>query len=144
MYDKLGGDERDKCFIPFTVVKKDTIASGPTVSLTLKRQDGGKLFSFHTAQYITLRVERVDVLHNGHYSLIEPFNGNTYSAAFKQGNDTDQNSIVLEELIRNRTVGSTVLLQLLSIALHSTILQNILYLLVVVLVLLLSLQCSKN
>jgi nitric oxide dioxygenase len=109
LYDKLGSDERDKGFVPFTISKKETIASGPIVALTLKRQDGGKLFSHTSGQYITLRVEKNGVLHNGHYPLIEPFNGFTYSVAFKQGNDVDQNSLVSEEIISNRAVGSTVL-----------------------------------
>jgi len=49
------------------------------------------------------------VLHNGRYPLLEPFNGSTYSIAFKPGYDTDPNSIISEEIIQNRAVGSTVL-----------------------------------
>jgi len=109
LYAQLGGDERDKGFVPFTVTKKDTIASGPIVAVTLKRQDGGKLFGYHPGQYVTLRVEKEGVLHNGHYPLTEPFNGYTYTIAFKQGNDVDQNSIVSEEILHNRAIGSTVL-----------------------------------
>ncbi|CAF3423213.1 unnamed protein product [Rotaria sp. Silwood2] len=110
LYDKLGSDEHDKGFVPFTIVKKEPIASGPIYIVTLERQDNGKLFDYHAGQYITLRVERGGVLHHGHYPLIDPFDGDTYTVAFKQGNDLDQNSIVSEEIIRNHGVGSTILL----------------------------------
>ncbi|CAF2822771.1 unnamed protein product [Rotaria sp. Silwood2] len=109
LYDKVGGDERNKGFIPFTVIKKEPIASGPIYVLTMERQDGGKLFHYNSGQYVTLRVEKDGVLHHGHYPLIDPFNGNTYTVAFKQGNDLDQNSIVSEEIIRNSVVGSKIL-----------------------------------
>ena len=58
---------------------------------------------------LQLRVERDGVLHNGHYIPTEPFNGKTYTVACKQGLDTDQNTVVSDECIRNRAVGSTVL-----------------------------------
>jgi nitric oxide dioxygenase len=109
LYAQLGSDERDKGFVPFTIVKKDKIASGPIVAVTLARQDGGKLFGYTAGQYVTLRIEKDGVQHNGHYPLIEPFNGYTYSVAFKQGNDVDQNSIVSEEIMHNRAVGGTIL-----------------------------------
>jgi nitric oxide dioxygenase len=109
LYEQLGSDEADKGFVPFTIVKKETIASGPTYALTLARQGGGKLWNYTPGQYITLRIEKDGVLHNGHYTLLEPFNGNTYSVGFKQGNNTDQNTITTEEIVKNRAVGSTVL-----------------------------------
>jgi len=109
LYEQLGSDSRDHGFIPFTVVQKDTVAAGPTIALKLTRSDGGKLISYHPGQYVTVRTEKDGVLHHGHYPLVEPFNGNNYTIVFKPGNDIDQNSIVSEELIRNRVVGSTVL-----------------------------------
>jgi len=110
LYAKLGNDERDKGFVAFTVVKKEQVASGPVYSFKLERQDNGKLFDYHPGQYITLRVEKNGVLHHGHYPLVEQFNGHTYTVLVKQGNDLDQNSIVSDELIANRAVGSTVLI----------------------------------
>jgi nitric oxide dioxygenase len=109
LYAQLGNDERDKGFVPFNVVKKETIASGPTVALTLSRNDGGNLWKSNTGQYITLRIEKDGVLHHGFYTLTEPFNGSTYSVAFKDRNQADQNTIVSDEIIRNRAVGSTIL-----------------------------------
>lgn len=109
LYDQIGGSDADKGFIPFVVKKKEEIASGPTFLIELARQDNGKLFSHNPGQYITVRIERNGVLHHGHYPLIELSNGSTVSIAFKQGNDLDQNSIVSDELIKNRAVGSTVL-----------------------------------
>jgi nitric oxide dioxygenase len=109
LYAQLGNNEQDKGFVPFTIVKKEQIASGPIYSFKLERQDNGKLFSYHPGQYITLRVEKNGVLHHGHYPLVEPFNGHTYTIAAKPGNDREQNSIVSEELLHNRGVGSTVL-----------------------------------
>ncbi|CAF1390521.1 unnamed protein product [Rotaria sordida] len=109
MYAKLGNDEHDRGFVPFTILKKEAIASGPIYLLKIERQDSGKLFKYHPGQYITLRVDKGGVLHHGHYSLLEPYNGQTYSVALKQGNDFDQNSIVSDEIIRKRAVGSTVL-----------------------------------
>jgi len=109
LYEQLGSDEADKGFVPFTILKKETIASGPTYALTLARQGGGKLWSYNPGQYITLRIEKDGVFHNGHYTLLEPFNGSTYTVAFKQGNNTDQNTVTTEEIVNNRAVGSTVL-----------------------------------
>ncbi|CAF3612693.1 unnamed protein product [Rotaria sp. Silwood1] len=109
LYDKLGTDERDKGFVAFTVVKNEAISSGPVYAVTLERHDGGKLWEYHSGQYITLRIEKNGVLHHGHYPLVEPFNGYTYTIAFKAGNDLDQNSIVSNDLIHNHPAGSTVL-----------------------------------
>jgi nitric oxide dioxygenase len=109
LYDDLGTDERDKGFAIFTVLKNEPIASGPIYSVTLEREDGGKLWSYHPGQYITLRIEKNGVLHHGHYPLVEPFNGYTYTIAFKAGKDLDQNIIVSHDLIHNHPVGSSVL-----------------------------------
>jgi nitric oxide dioxygenase len=109
LYAKLGNDEHDKGFVPFKVTKKEQIASGPTYAFTLERADGGKLWNTVTGQYITIQIERDGILHNGHYIPTEPFNGKNYSVACKQGLDTDQNTIISDECIRNREVGSTVL-----------------------------------
>jgi len=49
------------------------------------------------------------IQHQGHYTLLEPSNGKSYSIAFKQGKKTDQNIIVNDEIASNRQVGSTVL-----------------------------------
>jgi nitric oxide dioxygenase len=109
LYAQLGNDERDKGFVPFTVTKKEEIASGPTFSLTLERADGGKIWNITNGQYITVQIERDGILHNGHYIPTEPANGKSYTIACKQGLDTDQNTIISDECIRNRAVGSKVL-----------------------------------
>ncbi|CAF4125383.1 unnamed protein product [Rotaria sp. Silwood2] len=105
LYAQLGND---KGFVPFTVTKKETISSGPTCVFTLQRQDGGKIWPHHAGQYITIRVEKDGVLHQGHYALLEPDNGSTYSIACREGH-VDQNTIVSEEIIRNRQVNGTLL-----------------------------------
>ncbi|CAF4875332.1 unnamed protein product, partial [Rotaria sp. Silwood2] len=105
LYAQLG---EDKGFIPFSVVKKEQIASGPTYTFTLVRQDGKKVWPHIAGQYITIRIEKDGVLHHGHYVPVEPSDGNTYAITCRQGHD-DQNTIVSEEIIRNRAVGSTVL-----------------------------------
>jgi nitric oxide dioxygenase len=110
LYAKLGNDDQDKGFIAFVVLQKEQIASGPIYSFKLERQNNGKLFDYFPGQYITVRIEKGGVLHHGQYPLIEPFNGHTYTIGVKQGNDLDPNSIVSEELIGNRQVGSTVLI----------------------------------
>jgi nitric oxide dioxygenase len=109
LYAQLGDNEHEKGFITFNVTKKDIIASGPTYLVTLTREDGGKLWNYHPGQYITVRIEKNGVLHNGRYPLLEPYNGSTYSIAFKPGYDTDPNTIISEEIIHNRIIGSTVL-----------------------------------
>lgn len=108
LYEKLGS-EVDKGFVPFTVVKKEHVASGPTYLVTLARQDGGKVWSYNAGQYITLRIEEGGVIHNGHYTLLDPPGSNIYSVALKLGNSADQNIITTEEITRNRHVNSTVL-----------------------------------
>ncbi|CAF3867931.1 unnamed protein product [Rotaria sordida] len=109
MYSQLGDNENEKGFLPYTIVEEDHIASGPIVALTLVRQDGGKLFSYRPGQYISIRMEKDGVLHHGHYSMVEPFNGKNYTVAFKKGDNVDQNSIVSNEILSSRKVGSTVL-----------------------------------
>jgi len=105
LYAQLG---EDKGFVPFSVAKKEQIASGPTYTFTLARQDGKKVWPHIAGQYITIRIEKDGVLHHGHYVPVEPSDGNTYVIACRQGHD-DQNTIISEEIIRNRAVGSTVL-----------------------------------
>lgn len=105
LYDQLGND---KGFVPFTITKKETISAGPTVVITLQRQDGGKAWPYNAGQYITLRVEKNGVFHQGHYIPLDPANNATYSVALRAGH-VDQNTIVSEEVINNRQVGGTVL-----------------------------------
>lgn len=105
LYEQLGND---KGFVPFTVTKKETISSGPTVVVTLQRQDGGKAWPYNAGQYITLRVEKDGIHQQGHYIPLDPANNDTYSIACRAGH-VDQNTIVSEEVINNRAVGSTVL-----------------------------------
>jgi len=105
LYEKLGND---KGFVPFTITKKDNVSSGPTVVLTLKRQDGGKPWPYNAGQYITLRVEKGGHFQQGHYIPLEPANDSTYTVACRAGH-VDQNTIVSEEMINHRAVGDTVL-----------------------------------
>ena len=105
LYAQLG---EDKGFVTFSVAKKEQIAAGPTVTLTLARQDGKKVWPLNAGQYITVRIEKDGVLHHGHYVPVEPSDGNSYVVTCRQGH-SDQNAIVSEELIRNHAVGSTVL-----------------------------------
>jgi nitric oxide dioxygenase len=109
LYEQLGNNPADKGFVPFTVLKKEVVASGPTYVVTLARQDGGKLWKYQPGQYVTLRVEIDGIANNGHYSLLEPYNGSTYKVALKQGNKNDQNTVTTEEVINNRPLNSTVL-----------------------------------
>ena len=109
LYAELGDSDADKGFVPFTITKKDSIANGPTYLVTLERQGGGKLWNYTPGQYITIRIEKNGVQHQGHYTLVEPSNGKNYTIAFKQGKKTDQNIIVNDEIASNRQVGGTVL-----------------------------------
>ncbi len=109
LYDALGPDERDKGFISLTIVKKQKIANGPIVSLTLKRHDGGKIHHYHSGQYLTLRVKKDNYFHNRHYSLIQPFNGKTYRIAIKQEIDHEPKGIVSNEIINNYKEGDKIL-----------------------------------
>ena len=105
LYEQLGND---KGFVPFTITKKENISSGPTVVITLQRQDGGKIWPYNAGQYITLRVEKGGTFQQGHYIPLDPANNSTYSVALRAGH-VDQNTIVSEEVINNRQVGGTVL-----------------------------------
>lgn len=105
LYEQLGNE---KGFVPFTITKKETISAGPTVVITLQRQDGGKAWSYNAGQYITIRVEKDGICHQGHYIPLDPANNSTYSVALRGGH-VDQNTVVSEEVIKNRQVGGTVL-----------------------------------
>ncbi|CAF3054736.1 unnamed protein product [Rotaria sp. Silwood2] len=107
MYAKLG--DSDKAYAEYKIVKKDTIASGPTVAVTLERADGGKLVDYQPGQYIVVRLEKDGLFHNRFYGLTEPSNGKTYSIVLKQEPDNASNATVSNEIINNRDVGSTVL-----------------------------------
>jgi nitric oxide dioxygenase len=109
LYAKLGNNEAEQGFATFTIQKKEVVAGGPTYAVTLTPKNGGKVPPYQSGQYITLRVEKNGVLHNGYYPVIESYNGNNYTVAFKQGYDTEQNSIVSEEIVRNYVVGSYIL-----------------------------------
>ncbi|CAF3343887.1 unnamed protein product [Rotaria sp. Silwood1] len=109
LYDELGPDERDKGFVPLTIVKKENIASGPIVALTLERRDGGKMHQYHPGQYITLRIKKNDTFHNRHYSLLEPFDGKTYHIAIKDEVDHEPKGVVSNEIIDNYKEGDTIL-----------------------------------
>ncbi|CAF3748165.1 unnamed protein product [Rotaria sordida] len=109
LYHELGPNERDKGFISLTIIKKEKVASGPIVSLTLERYDGGKMHNYHPGQYITLRIKKGNYFHNRHYSLIQPFDGKTYRIAIKQEHDCEPKGIVSNEIINNYKEGSTIL-----------------------------------
>jgi len=108
LYAELGS-EADQGFVSFTVTKKDNIAAGPTYLLQLERKDGGNLWKYTAGQYVTLRVQKDGVNYNGHYTLLEPYNGKNYSIAFKQGKETDQNTVTNNEIASNVQVGGQVL-----------------------------------
>ncbi|CAF3425011.1 unnamed protein product [Rotaria socialis] len=109
LYAKLGDDERDKGFISFKIVSKETVAAGPTVALTLERADGGKLFDYIPGQYIAVRLEKGGLFHNRLYGLTEPSNGKTYSIVVKQEADNAPNATISNEIINNLNVGGTIL-----------------------------------
>jgi nitric oxide dioxygenase len=107
LYDELNPDHG---FVPFTIVKKEQVANGPIVSLTLARKDGGKVHPFQAGQYITLQIKKDGRNHNRHYSLIEPFNGKTYRIAIKDEIDREPKGIVSNEIIDNYKEGDEILL----------------------------------
>ena len=109
LYDELGPDECDKGFVPLTIVKKETIASGPIVALTLERRGKGKMHSYHPGQYITLRLKKDGYFHNRHYSLIQPFDGKTYCIAIKGEIDHEPQGVVSTEIIHNYKLGDLIL-----------------------------------
>jgi nitric oxide dioxygenase len=100
LYDELG-NKQEQGFIPFTIIGRETIASGPIVAFTFERCDGGNLHDYHSGQYITLRIKKDGHHHNRHYSLIQPFDGKTYRIAIKQEIDHEPNGIVSNEIINN-------------------------------------------
>lgn len=107
LYDELGPDEKDKGFIAFRIVKKEQVACGPIVALTLERTDGGKMHPYHPGQYITLRVKVGERIHLRHYSLLEPFNGKTYRVAIKD-EVNEPKGIVSNEIIDNYKEGDQI------------------------------------
>ncbi|CAF1063240.1 unnamed protein product [Rotaria sp. Silwood1] len=109
LYDELGPDECDKGFVPLTIIKKEEIASGPIVALTLERRDGGKMHNYQPGQYITLRIKKDGWFHNRHYSLVKPFDGKTYCVAIKDEIDHEPKGLVSNEIIDNYHVGDTIL-----------------------------------
>ena len=109
LYDELGPDERDKGFIPLTIVKKEQVALGPIVAITFERRDGGKIFPYQPGQYLTLRIKKDGRFHNRHYSLIQPFDGKTYRIGMKGEIDSDPKGTVSPEIIENCKEGDTVL-----------------------------------
>lgn len=109
LYDELGPDERDKGYVSFRIVKKEQVASGPIVALTLERADGGKMHSYQPGQYLTIRVKIGERFHNRHYSLLEPFNGKTYRVAIKDEVDNEPKGVVSNEIIDNYKEGDEIL-----------------------------------
>ena len=111
LYAELG-DKQNQGFIPFTIVHKEQIASGPIVAFTFERMDGRELHNYHTGQYLTIRLKKDGLYHIRHYSLIEPFNGKTYRIAIKQENEREPKGIVSSELIENYHEGDHVTMSL--------------------------------
>ena len=108
LYDELGSDERNKGFIPLTITKKVRVANGPIVSFTLQRPDGEKLPSYHSGQYITLRIKHRNYFHHRHYSLTQPSDGKTYRIAIKQEINHEPKGIVSNEIINNYRSGEKI------------------------------------
>jgi len=109
LYDELGPNEQDKGFVPFTIVKKEQVASGPIVAITLERRDGGKIHSYQSGQYLTVRIKKDGRFHNRHYSLIQPFDGKTYRIAIKNEIDHEPIGTVSHEIIDNYKEGDQIL-----------------------------------
>ncbi len=112
LYEKLGNNEVDRGFIPFTIIKKEKIADGPIYSFEIKRSDGGKMIDYYPGQYITLRIKKDGLFHNRHYGLVRPFDGKTYRVGIKQFNNCQPKGIVSNELIENYNVGDKILASL--------------------------------
>lgn len=111
LYSDLG-DKSEQGFIPFTITKKEILASGPIVAFTLERRDGGKMHSYHPGQYISVRIKKDGLYHIRHYSLIEPFNGKTYRIAIKEEKDHEPKGVVSTELIEKYKEGDSITLAL--------------------------------
>ena len=105
LYNELGADQG---FIPFVIVKKEELAKGPIVSLSLERRDGGKLHPYQPGQYLTVRIKKDGHFHNRHYSLIRPFDGQTYSIAIKEEIDREPHGVVSTEIIDRYQQGDTI------------------------------------
>ncbi|CAF1244800.1 unnamed protein product [Rotaria sordida] len=106
LYNELG-DKSEQGFIPFTITKKEIIASGPIVAFTMERRDGGKMRDYHSGQYITIRIKKNGLYHIRYYSLIELFNGKTYRIAIKQEKNNESKGVVSTELIEKYKEGDT-------------------------------------
>lgn len=111
LYEELG-DKHDQGFLSFTIIDKEIIASGPIVAFTFQRTDGKDLISYHSGQYITLRIKKNGHFHNRHYSLIQPFDGKTYRIAIKQELDHEPKGIVSNEVINHSNIGDVILISL--------------------------------
>ena len=109
LYNELGPNERDKGFIPLTILKKVKVANGPIVAFTFERHDGGKLHDYHPGQYLTLRIKHGNYFHNRHYSLLQPFDGKTYRIAMRQHIDHEPKGIVSNQMINHSKVGQKIL-----------------------------------
>jgi nitric oxide dioxygenase len=108
LYDELAVDGHDKGFIPFKIIKKQEIAKGPIVALSLQRDDAGKLHPYQAGQYLTVRIRKDDLYHNRHYSLTEPFDGQTYRIAIKDEIDGDPKGVVSTEIIHHYHEGDII------------------------------------
>ena len=109
LYQELGSDERDKDFLPFTIIQKEIVANGPIIALTLTRSDHGELHPYQPGQYLTIRIKKDGRFHNRHYSLIEPYNGKTYRIAIKAEIDHEPKGIVSSEIIDHYQQGDQIL-----------------------------------
>lgn len=112
LYTELGPNERDKDFLPFQILKKETLAAGPIIALTLIRTDHEKLHPYQAGQYLTIRIKKDGRFHNRHYSLIEPFNGKTYRIAMKAEIDHEPKGIVSSEITEHYHEGDELLASL--------------------------------
>lgn len=111
LYEQLG-DKHEQGFLPFTIIDKEIIASGPIVAFTFERTDGKNLISYHSGQYITLRIKKNGHYHIRHYSLVQPFDGKTYRIAIKQEIDHEPKGIVSNEVINNSNIGDIISISL--------------------------------
>ncbi|CAF1645274.1 unnamed protein product, partial [Adineta ricciae] len=109
LYAKFDQDQRDKGFVPLTIIKKERVASGPIIALTFQRSDGGKMYKFHPGQYLTLRIKKGNFYHNRHYSLTHPFDGKTYRIAIKQELNRVPKGVVSNEILNHYRKGDKIL-----------------------------------
>ena len=109
LYNELGSDQG---FIPFVIVKKEQLAKGPIVSLSLERRNGGELRSYQPGQYLTVRIKKDGHFHNRHYSLVQPFDGKTYRIAIKEEIEREPHGVVSTEIIDRYQQGDTILASL--------------------------------